>query len=136
MDISFDNLRQAEGILDNLNEIKEKIEQRINLQYKAADEKRVVLTGNKIMRICLIVGLYQTGQRDLNCLSEIQLSKSSIRIPSSFSLISFKLSIMPSACLRLSNEISIALPYYLYRGIPKYPSSTLVFCSSTLRWSV
>ena len=26
MDISFDNLRQAEGILDNLNEIKEKIE--------------------------------------------------------------------------------------------------------------
>ena len=31
MDISFDNLRQAEGILDNLNEIKEKVEQRINL---------------------------------------------------------------------------------------------------------
>ena len=27
MDISFDNLRQAEGILDNLNEIKEKVEQ-------------------------------------------------------------------------------------------------------------
>ena len=40
MDISFDNLRQAEGILDNLNEIKEKVEQRINLQYKAAEEKR------------------------------------------------------------------------------------------------
>ena len=32
MDISFDNLRQAEGILDNLNEVKEKIEGRINLQ--------------------------------------------------------------------------------------------------------
>ena len=57
MDISFDNLRQAEGILDNLNEIKEKVEQRINLQYKAADERKVMLTGNKIMRICLIVGL-------------------------------------------------------------------------------
>ena len=84
MDISFDNLRQAEGILDNLNEVKEKIEGRINLQYKADNEKRVILTGNKIMRICLIVGLYQTGQRDLNCLTEIQLSKSSIRIPSSF----------------------------------------------------
>lgn len=84
MDISFDNLRQAEGILDNLNEVKERLEQRINLRYKAADEKKVSLTGNKIMRICLIVGLYQTGQRDLSCLSEIQLSKSSIRIPSSF----------------------------------------------------
>ena len=84
MDISFDNLRQAEGILDNLNEIKEKIEQRINLSSRAKDEKKVILKGNKIMRICLIVGLYQTDQRDLNCLNEIQLSKSSIRIPSSF----------------------------------------------------
>lgn len=84
MDISFDNLRQAEGILDNLNEIKEKMEQRINLQYKAADEKRVALTGNKIMRICLIVGLYLSEKRNLDCLSDIQLSKSSIRIPSSF----------------------------------------------------
>ena len=84
MEISFDNLRQAEGIIDNLNEIKEKLEQRINLQHQAADEKKVSLTGNKIMRICLIVGLYQSAQRDLNCLTEIQLSKSSIRIPSSF----------------------------------------------------
>ena len=84
MEISFDNLRQAEGIIDNLNEVKEKLEQRINLQHQAADEKKVSLTGNKIMRICLIVGLYQTVQRDLNCLTEIQLSKSSIRIPSSF----------------------------------------------------
>lgn len=84
MDISFDNLRQAEGIIDNLNEIKEKLERRINLQYQASEEKKVSLTGNKIMRICLIVGLYQTSPRDLNCLTEIQLSKSSIRIPSSF----------------------------------------------------
>ena len=84
MDISFDNLRQAEGILDNLNDIKEKVEQRINLQYKADNEKKVCLTGNKIMRICLIVGLYQSGKRDLECLTDIQLSKSSIRIPSSF----------------------------------------------------
>ena len=82
MEISFDNLRQAEGILDNLNEIKEKLEQRINLQYKADKEKRVTLTGNKIMRTCLIVGLYLSDKRDLNCLEE--LSKSSIRIPSSF----------------------------------------------------
>ena len=63
MEISFDNLRQAEGIIDNLNEIKEKLEQRINLQHQAADEKKVSLTGNKMMRICLIVGLYQTASR-------------------------------------------------------------------------
>ena len=84
MEISFDNLRQAEGILDNLNEIKEKLEQRINLQYRADKEKRVSITGNKIMRICLIVGLYQAEKRSLDCLESIQLSRSSIRIPSSF----------------------------------------------------
>ena len=38
MEISFDNLRQAEGIIDNLHEIKEKLEQRINLQHQAAEE--------------------------------------------------------------------------------------------------
>ena len=84
MEISFDNLRQAEGILDNLNEIKEKLEQRINLQCRADKEKRVSITGNKIMRICLIVGLYQAEKRSLDCLESIQLSRSSIRIPSSF----------------------------------------------------
>lgn len=84
MDISFDNLRQAEGIIDNLNEIKEKLEQRINLHGKAKDEKRVTLTGNKIMRICLIVGLYLSEKRTLDGLEAIQLSKSSIRVPSSF----------------------------------------------------
>ncbi len=84
MDISFDNLRQAEGIIDNLNEIKEKLEQRINLQYRADNEKRVLLTGNKIMRICLIAGLYLSEKRNLDCLETIQLSKSSIRVPSSF----------------------------------------------------
>ena len=84
MEISFDNLRQAEGILDNLNDIKEKLEQRINLRYKADKEKRVTITGNKIMRICLITGLYLSETRDLKCLEDIQLSKVSIRIPSSF----------------------------------------------------
>lgn len=84
MEISFDNLRQAEGILDNLNEIKEKIEQRINLSGKADNEKRISISGNKIMRICLLVGLHLTDERNLEAVNSIQLSKTSIRIPSSF----------------------------------------------------
>lgn len=84
MEVAFDNLRQAEGILDNLNNIKDKLELRINLQNKANKEKRIPLSGNKIMRICLIAGLYLSDKRDLKCLEEIQLSKVSIRIPSSF----------------------------------------------------
>ena len=57
MEIALDNIRQAEGILDELNELKENIENRINLSQVAGNEKRVLLTGNKIMRICLIAGL-------------------------------------------------------------------------------
>ena len=84
MKISFDNLRQAEGIIDNLIGLKEKIEHRINLGAVARDEKPVSLTGNKVMRLCLITGLALNEPRDLKCLTEIQLSKSSIRVPSSF----------------------------------------------------
>ncbi len=84
MEIALDNIRQAEGILDNLAEIKEVIENKINLDNPAAGEKRIILTGNKIMRICLLVGLCQSDKRDPKETESIQLSKSSIRIPSSF----------------------------------------------------
>lgn len=84
MEIALDNIRQAEGILDNLAEIKEVIEDKINLEQPASTEKRILLTGNKVMRICLLVGLYQSDKRDLGEAEGIQLSKSSIRIPSSF----------------------------------------------------
>lgn len=84
MEIALDNIRQAEGILDNLAEIKELIETKINLDASAAGEKRNILTGNKIMRICLLVGLSRSEARKMEDVERIQLSKSSIRIPSSF----------------------------------------------------
>lgn len=84
MEISLDNIRQSEGILDNLAEIKEVIENKINLDNAASGEKRVILTGNKIMRVCLLVGLAQSEKRSMEDVESIQLSKSSIRIPSSF----------------------------------------------------
>ncbi len=84
MEISFDNLRQAEGILDELTPLKTKIEEKINLSQTVGNEKRVSLTGNKIMRVCLIAGLALNDQRKCEDYESIQLSKSSIRIPSSF----------------------------------------------------
>ena len=84
MEIALDNIRQAEGILDELNGLKEIIESRINLSQVAGNEKRVLLTGNKIMRICLIAGLNVAEKRSMERINSIQLSKSSIRIPSSF----------------------------------------------------
>ena len=44
MEIALDNIRQAEGILDNLAEIKEVIEDKINLDATASNEKRIILT--------------------------------------------------------------------------------------------
>ena len=67
MEISLDNIRQAEGILDELNELKENIENRINLSQVAGNEKRVL-----------------AEKRSMEHISNVQLSKSSIRIPSSF----------------------------------------------------
>jgi hypothetical protein len=84
MEIILDNVRQAEGILDNLSDIKEMIENRINLAQNVKDGKRVNLNGNKIMRICLLVGLNIAEARTLTNLDKIQLSKSSTRIPFSF----------------------------------------------------
>ena len=84
MAINFDNIRQAEGILDELTPLKTKIEEKINLSRTVGNEKRVTLTGNKIMRICLIAGLSLNDQRKCEDFDNIQLSKNSSRIYSSF----------------------------------------------------
>ena len=84
MEIALDNIRQAEGIIDDLANIREKIENQINLQECIPGGKRILLTGNKIMRICLIVGLSLSEERKMEDVNKVQLSRSSIRIPSSF----------------------------------------------------
>lgn len=84
MEIALDNIRQAEGIQDELLGVKEKLEQKVNLEPIPAGCKRNAINGNKIMRICLLAGLYQTQKRSIEKVDEIQLSKCSLRIPSSF----------------------------------------------------
>ena len=84
MEIALDNIRQAEGIQDELLGVKEKLEQKVNLASIPSGLKRNALNGNKIMRICLLAGLYQTQKRSIENLDSIQLSKCSLRIPSSF----------------------------------------------------
>lgn len=84
MEIDLENIRQAEGIIDELSPLKQKIEDKINLSQIVGDEKRVTLTGNKIMRICLIAGLTISDKRKVEEYSQVQLSKSSARIYGSF----------------------------------------------------
>jgi hypothetical protein len=78
--INLQNIRQAEGLLENLHEVRNKIEQRINLEKYTANQKPVTLKGNKIMRICLLAGLSNREHRDLNSIEQIQMSKTGIRI--------------------------------------------------------
>ena len=61
--INFSNTRQMEGILDEISQVKELIESKINLSRTADREKRASLTTNKVMRICFIVGLSLTTER-------------------------------------------------------------------------
>jgi len=78
--INLQNIRQAEGLMDNLHDVRLKIEQRINLEKYSTDQKPVTLNGNKIMRICLLAGLSSKEQRDVTAIEEIQMSKTSNRI--------------------------------------------------------
>lgn len=61
--INFSNTRQMEGLLDEISQVKDLIESKINLSRVADREKRVSLTLNKVMRICFIVGLSVTVER-------------------------------------------------------------------------
>jgi len=78
--INLQNIRQAEGLLEELQEVRLKIEQRINLSKYSSLKKPVVLNNNKMMRICLMAGLSSKEQRDLETVERIQLSKNSNRI--------------------------------------------------------
>ena len=66
--------------MEDLSEVRSKIEQRINLADYSPNQKPVALNGNKIMRICLLAGLTSQEHRDLSSVEQVQLSKTSNRI--------------------------------------------------------
>lgn len=84
MEVAFDNIRQAEGITDDILPLKEKLEKKFNLSRQVGNEKNVILTWNKVMRTCLIASLSLSEQRNIDDLDKIQLSRNSQRIMPSF----------------------------------------------------
>jgi len=78
--INLQNIRQAEGLMDDLYEVRTKIEQRINLDKYSNSQKNVAINGHKIMGICLLAGLSSKEKRDLAAIENIQMSKTSNRI--------------------------------------------------------
>jgi len=98
--INFQNIRQAEGLMEDLHEVRSKIEERINLDKYSPNQKGVMINGNKIMRICLMAGLSSSDLRDLQEVEAVQLSKASNRVFDSF-FTTHNLSTIYSALLKL-----------------------------------
>ena len=76
--INLQNIRQAEGLQENLYEIRAKIEHRINLDKYSEGRKNVILNNSKIMRICLIAGLSSNEIRQKADFENMQLSPNRI----------------------------------------------------------
>lgn len=84
MEVALENIRQAEGMVEAIMPLKEKLEKRLNLSRQVEGERDAMLTLNKVMRICLIASLSLTDKRSVDGLGDIGLSKSSQRIMPSF----------------------------------------------------
>lgn len=84
MEIQFFNLRQTEGIIDEISPVKDLTESKINLSREFDKAKRVSLNVNKVMRICFITGLSLPEKRNLDDIKAIPMAKSANRITGSF----------------------------------------------------
>lgn len=84
MEVVLDNLTQAENIIEDILPLKEILERKLNLSRQLGQGKPIVLTWNKVMRICLIASLNLPDKRSIERLNEVQLNKSSQRIQPSF----------------------------------------------------
>ncbi len=84
MKLNFDDLRQAEGLLDMVMPLKDKIEARLSLENAPEGCKMPSLTGNQILRICMIAGFSMAEPRNLAEVRETQLSRQNNRFYSTF----------------------------------------------------
>lgn len=84
MEIQFFNLRQTEGIIDELSPVKDLLERKLNLSAEFDKVKKVQLNVNKTMRICFISGLSLSDKRDMEAINALAISKGAVRITGSF----------------------------------------------------
>lgn len=78
--INLQNIRQAEGINDLLQESKTRLEQRLNLAKHSPHQKPVSISNTKVMRMCLLAGLSSKEPRDLADVEQMALSRNGSRI--------------------------------------------------------
>jgi len=83
-EIKLEGARQIEGIGDMLSDVKAAIEKRINLSEYTDNIRPVTLTNTTIMRTCMLVGLSDTHERDMDEVNKMTVSRSNEPYPSPF----------------------------------------------------
>ena len=84
MEIVLDNLRQAEGIIDDITPLKSLLESKFNLTKQIDGCNPYLFPLNKVMRICLLVGLNLPDIRKIDEIERESLSKNSQRLVPTF----------------------------------------------------
>ena len=84
MPLQFGDIYALDNFNSDFSELKERIESFINLYKSASNEKRYVVPVNKLMRICLLIGLSIKDERSKVNVENIKLSTQGNRLVRSF----------------------------------------------------
>lgn len=84
MPLQFGDIYVPENFNTEFAPLKEKIESLINLSRSAGNERRYAIPNNKLMRICLLVGLSTPGKRDEAIVESMKLQTGNRFVPSFF----------------------------------------------------
>lgn len=83
-DINLELGREIEGINNEMAQVKSMIEDELNLQRYTDNVQPVKLNLSTIMRICLLVSLSDSGERDVQAIAKIIPSKNNSPFPTGF----------------------------------------------------
>ena len=84
MPLQFGDIYFPENFITEFAPLKEKNESLINLSRSAGNERRYSIPNNKLMRICLLVGLSTPGKRDESIVEAMKLQTGNRFVPSFF----------------------------------------------------
>lgn len=84
MPLQFGDIYVPENFNSEFAPLKDKIESLINLSRSAGNERRYSIPNNKLMRICLLVGLSTPGKRDEAIVDSMKLQQGNRFVPSFF----------------------------------------------------
>ena len=84
IDLNFEAVRQVQGMKDQLADVKTAIEQRLNITEYSDNVRPALISMSTTMRVCLLVGLSDDHQRDMNEVARVTVSKNNEPYPGSF----------------------------------------------------